>query len=177
MKVLFAFIYMMSFTQSSNILFNFQKNSNLSNWRLTNDTVMGGVSSSSIFLNEAGNGVFSGIVSTANNGGFAMARLPLSTTIPKTAKHILIRVKGDHKNYQFRIKANKNQRYWYVQSFTTTDDWEVIKLPLTDFYASFRGYQLDLKNFASNKIQEIAILIGNKKDEEFNLEIDFIEVK
>jgi len=41
-------------------------------------------------------------------------------------------------------------------------------------YPVFRGRKLDLNDFSSNGIEEIALLIGNKKEESFRLEISKI---
>jgi hypothetical protein len=52
-----------------------------------------------------------------------------------------------------------------------------IELKLKDFYPSFRGYPLDRENFSSLKITEVAILIGNKKNEKFKLVIDKLTIE
>ena len=44
-------------------------------------------------------------------------------------------------------------------------------------YPSFRGRKLNKSNFSESEIQEIAFLIGNKKEENFKLLIDKIELK
>ena len=44
-------------------------------------------------------------------------------------------------------------------------------------YPSFRGRRLNKSNFSDDKIQEIAFLIGNKKEENFQLLIDKIDLK
>ena len=41
-------------------------------------------------------------------------------------------------------------------------------------YPAFRGRKLSIGNFSSKNIEEIAFLIGNKKEEHFKLEIDKI---
>ena len=41
-------------------------------------------------------------------------------------------------------------------------------------YASFRGRRLNMKNFNENYLEQITILIGNKRNENFNLLIDSI---
>jgi hypothetical protein len=41
-------------------------------------------------------------------------------------------------------------------------------------YPSFRGRKLTMNNFSSESIQELAFLIGNKKAQNFTLEIDKI---
>ena len=43
-------------------------------------------------------------------------------------------------------------------------------------YPSFRGRKLNKENFNKTSIEEIGFLIGNKKQEKFNLEIDKIEL-
>jgi hypothetical protein len=43
-------------------------------------------------------------------------------------------------------------------------------------YASFRGRKLDKPNFSEKNIEEIAFLIGNKKAESFQLEINKLEL-
>lgn len=156
------------------MIYDFDLKSDISQWKTTNDDVMGGISSSSITLNTYGHGVFSGTVSTKNNGGFAMIRLALSANLKSSNNTIKLRVKGDNKKYQLRLKSSNLQRYWYIQSFETKDDWQEIELSLDEFYPSFRGYRLNQPNFKSDVIKEIAFLIGNKKDETFKLEIDYI---
>ncbi len=158
------------------IIYNFKSHDNVSEWFQTNDDVMGGVSKSNMYLNKNGNGIFSGSVSTKYNGGFAMTRLPVSIKLDKKYTKILLRLKGDGKKYQFRIKADKRQRFWYVQEFQTSQEMQEIELPLQDFYATFRGYTLDIDNFSENTIGEIAILIANKKDENFKIEIETIKI-
>jgi hypothetical protein len=174
-KILF-FIFFMT-TNASIVIFDFNSDCDISQWYETNDNVMGGISTSRMKLDKNGNGVFSGNVSTANNGGFAMTRLPLKINLSNDSKKIILRALGDNKKYQFRIKSSYSQRYWYVQSFQTSNEMKDIELPLKDFYPSFRGYKLNQENFSSSSINEIAILVGNKKNEDFKLVIDKITIK
>jgi NADH dehydrogenase [ubiquinone] 1 alpha subcomplex assembly factor 1 len=91
------------------IIFDFEKNTNINRWYSTNDDVMGGISNSVMNLDENGNGVFTGVVSTENNGGFAMVRLPLNINLSDDLKNIVLHVKGDGKKYQLRMKSNRSQ--------------------------------------------------------------------
>ena len=175
MKTLIFLILIMLLNTSLTIV-DFSENSALRNWRVTNDTVMGGESSSNIQWDERGFGVFSGFVSTANNGGFSMVRLPVKVAINKSFQNIRLKVKGDGKNYEFRLKSSNLQRHWYVQSFQTSVEWEEITLKLKDFYPSFRGYTLQQANFSDETIREIAVLIGNEVDEDFKLMIASISL-
>ena len=165
-------------TFNSEILIcDFKSLKDANRWYQTNDDVMGGISNSNMIYDNNGLGVFSGEVSTANNGGFAMTRLPVDISLPMSTKKIVLTAKGDGKKYQLRIKATSNQRYWYVHKFLAPNEMKEIEIPLKDFYPSFRGYKLDIGNFNSNTISEVAILIGNKKNEEFKLEIDKITIR
>jgi hypothetical protein len=43
-------------------------------------------------------------------------------------------------------------------------------------YPAFRGRKLSISNFDQDQIEELAFLIGNKKAQEFKLEIKSIEI-
>lgn len=155
----------------------FDKEMKSKKWYITNDDVMGGLSNSSVKISSEGAAIFSGDVSTENNGGFAMARLPLAIDFNENKSKIVLTIVGDNKEYQLRIKSKTYQRYWFVQKFYAKKGMQNIVLPLKDFYPSFRGYQLDMENFSANRIKELAILIGNKKDETFSLQINKIIIE
>lgn len=163
------------FMKNETILFD--KNDQNNNWFVVNDTVMGGVSNSKFLKTEEGNLIFSGEVSTDNNGGFAMIRKSLDVNFSNKKTQLFLKLKGDGKKYQFRIKSTINQKYWYIQSFQTQKGKQEITLNLSEFYPSFRGYKLNKDNFSGDVIKEISILIGNKKDEKFVLEIEKIYIK
>ena len=160
---------------SSLILYNFDKNSSSSDWRVVDDVVMGGRSDGSFKINDAGNGVFEGSVSLENNGGFSSVRHRKNFQI-NFKKSIRIHLKGDGSNYQFRIKANSSDSHSYIAEFPTNGEWETIEIQLSAMYPAFRGRKLSIPNFDQDQIEEIAFLIGNKKAQEFKLEIKSIEL-
>lgn len=164
------------FFKSSISILDFNLKSKVDNCKVTNDVVMGGVSSALMTLDSQGNAVFSGKVSTENNGGFAMVRLPVSVILNRNSSKIQLHVKGDGKLYQFRIKSRLSEKHWYIQSFQTSKEWQTIELELSEFYPSFRGRRLELPNFKSNQIQEIAFFIGNKKTKSFKLLVDSVKI-
>ena len=155
----------------------FDKAQSSQKWYITNDVVMGGLSKSTMKVDKGGKAIFSGEVSIENNGGFAMTRLPLNLKLDSKKSKIVLQLKGDGKKYQLRLKSNENQRFWYVQTFQTIKENQEIELPLSEFYPSFRGYKLDLGNFSGDKLKEVAILIGNKTNESFSLEIEKIIIR
>jgi NADH dehydrogenase [ubiquinone] 1 alpha subcomplex assembly factor 1 len=156
------------------IIFDFTKDSDISLWRVVDDVVMGGVSEGIFRLNQDGNGLYSGKVSLDNNGGFSSLRYQFNEKDISKYSKIILKVKGDGKNYQFRVKNNFRNFYSYIKTFATSKDWQLIEIQLSEMYPAFRGRKLSLPNFSSDEIEEIAFLIGNKKDESFRLEIDKI---
>jgi hypothetical protein len=158
-------------------VFNFDKEASLERWTVINDGVMGGLSRSTLLINENGQGAFAGRVSLENNGGFASIRLNCGNISVKNTHSLVLKVKGDGKRYQFRIRAKKKDYYSYIQYFETGGEWEYISLPLADFYPTFRGRKLDLPNFSSDGLEEVGFLIGNKRQESFQLLIDSIRLE
>ncbi|MFB0907063.1 MAG: CIA30 family protein [Spirosomataceae bacterium] len=176
MKTIILLFAMLSTTDSS-LIFDFEKNVNLQNWRVVDDVVMGGRSSGNFAISNDGHGVFSGEVSLENNGGFSSVRYVFSEkkSVEKYSK-IIITLKGDGKDYQFRVKAKSNDYYSYIAAFKTSGEWEKVEISLAEMYPSFRGRTLDMPNFESDFIEELRFLIGNKKPQNFELIIDKIEL-
>lgn len=158
-------------------IFNFTSDSDISNWIILDDVVMGGRSDGDFKINTDGHGEYTGQVSIENNGGFSSLRYYFESINTKKYSKFIIRIKGDGKSYQFRVKDKRNNRYSYIFTFTTTEDWQTIEIPFSNMQASFRGRLLDLPNFEGHHMEEIAFLIGNKKAERFKLLIDSISLE
>ena len=171
---LFSIFIMSNTIVDKLVLYDFSKDSSLKNWRIINDDVMGGISKSTFGLNSEGHGEFKGKVSTANYGGFASVRYRFSEKTIKQKSTVVLRVKGDSKNYQFRLKANSNSYISYISTFSTSKKWQTVKIKLSDLYPSFRGRKLNKPNYKASTLEEVSILIANKKDESFKLLIDKI---
>ena len=146
-------------------------------WRVVDDVVMGGRSSGNFKVNSEGNGVFYGEVSTENNGGFSSVRHEVKTINTEKFSEVVMKLKGDGKAYQFRLKPSIANYFSYIQTFDTNGEWQEIRIPFKDFYPSFRGRKLDQPNFDGSQIEEMTFLIANKKNENFKLEIDWISAK
>jgi hypothetical protein len=168
---------MMTMANQPMNIFNFNTSSNINTWQVVDDVVMGGRSAGEFYLDQKGNGVFKGEISLENNGGFSSVRYRFEKANTKNYTKVTLRVKGDGKKYQFRIKNKASDSYSYITTFSTTKDWETISLNLLDMYPSFRGRILDMPNYDKANLEEIAFLIGNKKAEKFELKIDFIKLE
>jgi len=158
-------------------IFNFTKDSDISNWKILDDVVMGGRSNGDFIINEEGHGKFIGEISLKNNGGFSSLRYNFKTKTTADYSKFVIKIKGDGKPYQFRVKDQQNNRHSYIYEFNTTENWQTIEIPFSEMYAAYRGRKLDIPNFEGNQMEEIAFLFGNKKEENFKLLIDNISLK
>ncbi|GLR19946.1 CIA30 family protein [Portibacter lacus] len=159
------------------VLFDFNKDSSLDQWVVVDDNVMGGRSDGRFLLNDNGHAVFKGEVSLENNGGFSSVRYSFDQIEVKDYTKMVLRIKGDGKRYQFRVKPDRNDRHSYIYYFETSGEWQNISIPLTQMKPFFRGRKLDIPNYSAQELEEVAILISNKKAESFKLEIDKITLK
>ncbi len=167
--------------QNSNALqktiYDFSKEVKPAGWLIINDGVMGGLSRGNISMDEESNGVFWGHVSLENNGGFSLARLSVPTLDATGFSKIVLEIKGDSKRYQFRLKEKKGQMHSYVHFFETNGDWQTVEIPFEKLRPTFRGRALNLPEFAGDQIEEIGLLIGNKKEEDFKIKIRTISLQ
>ena len=108
-------------------IYTFSSQTNVKEWRVVNDGVMGGVSKSSLVLTDTGHGQFSGHVSLANSGGFASIQLNTIIKLEEEKKFIVLRVKGDGKRYEFRLTSETSQSVSFVHQFATSGEWENIE--------------------------------------------------
>lgn len=161
---------------STLVIFDFNKKSNTSDWKIVDDVVMGGRSNGSFYLDTNGNGVFEGNVSLENNGGFSSVRYQFDQLNVSSYKKIILRVKGDGKKYQLRFKPDKYHQFAYTTRFQTLGDWQTVEILFSELKPTFRGRDLNYPNFSGNELAEIGILFGNKKNEPFKLIIDKIEL-
>ena len=173
----FIFTVTILFLLSEMLIFNFNTESNINNWRIVDDVVMGGRSNGNFKINTEGHGEFSGSISLENNGGFSSVRYDFKTLNSSQYSSFKIRLKGDGKSYQFRVKSSYSQRYSYVYKFETSGEWETIIIPFDKMTPRFRGYDLDQPNFSGEQMEQIAFLIGNKKAQKFKLLIDTISLQ
>ena len=169
-----AFQFLVLITIQQMTLFDFNFESNIRNWKIVDDVVMGGRSDGNFKINDTGYGEFSGYVSLKNNGGFSSVRYNFNTVSSSNFKSFQLRIKGDGNPFQFRVKSSNRKRFSYIYTFNTSGDWETISIPFNKMEPAFRGYKLDQPNFDGVQMEEIAFLIGNKKEQSFKLFIDSI---
>ncbi|WP_229793399.1 CIA30 family protein [Psychrosphaera saromensis] len=136
----------------------------LANWRITNDSVMGGKSQGEIILAQD-RVLFTGEISLENNGGFTSTFHPV-TSLEPGIDTISIDVQGDGHIYQLRlVTIVDGYRLSYKQDFATSlNERQQITFKLSDFQAYFRGRNIDnAPELTSENIVEVGFLLNFTK--------------
>ena len=164
---------------NSQVLYDFKKQGK-GKWRIQNDVVMGGRSESQLKMTDENYALFTGRVSLENNGGFCSIHQTYEKEpfiISEESDAFILYVKGDGKNYNFRIRTPKG-RHSYAATFSTNNngDWETITIPFKAMQATYRGVDVDVPNYNGENVVEMQLLIGNKKEENFEIFVQSIAV-
>jgi hypothetical protein len=147
-------------------------------WRIVNDDVMGGISSSKAIIKDD-KITFSGNVSLDNNGGFASLRSPVKNYTFENFSGIEIKIMGDGKRYSISMKETTYfSGYFYTSSFETKkDQWIIVQIPFNQLKLYYFGKETNsTKKIPLNNIKEISLLIGNKQEGDFSAEVDYIKL-
>lgn len=147
-------------------------------WQVVNDGVMGGLSEGKLEFTREGVMKFAGTLSLQNNGGFTTARsAPVELNLSSDLG-ILLLVKGDGRTYEARLDSDALYRGGPVSfsgEFTATaGEWQQVKIPFSDFKGSWRGTNLPDEKLNPADIRRVSILLGDKKEGPFALEVDWI---
>ncbi len=147
-------------------------------WFAVNDGVMGGVSRGALRAgDEPGTAVFEGVLSLENRGGFASVRTPIPIGSLAAAHSIRLRVRGDGRRYQLRLRRG---REWDGVSFTAAfappaGEWREVELPLDTFTPTYRGYRPQVPPMDAGEVGQLGFLVADRQAGEFALEIAWIE--
>jgi NADH dehydrogenase [ubiquinone] 1 alpha subcomplex assembly factor 1 len=147
-------------------------------WRIVNDGVMGGLSSSKAIVQDD-KIIFSGSVSLENNGGFASLRSPVKDYDFSKFSGFEVKIKGDGKRYSISMKETSYfTGYFYTKSFETKrDEWIVIQIPFNQFKLYYFGEKTNSsKKNPIDKIKEISLLIGDKQEGNFEAAISHVKL-
>ena len=159
-------------------MIDFTQASEHQNWTVTNDDVMGGISTGElIYLDNMSR--FRGELSLENNGGFSSINRSVETLSYETDSVELTFV-GDGRTYQLRFTTWKDgYRTNYKHNFETIKGEQLKKLlQLKDFQAVFRGRLLSgAPELKAPDIKQIGFLIADKQALPFELNLIQIQFK
>lgn len=156
-------------------LADFTEPSSVDAWYVQNDTVMGGVSSSSVEFDD-GAMVFSGVLSTDNNGGFTSTRGPVLSVAPAAGwTSMSIEAEGDGRTYLVQVRTDTDG---YIQRFTPAETMSESILRFTDFVAT--DWRLapvaNRPPLSSESIRQVSIYLVDKQEGEFVLRVRSVEL-
>ena len=175
--LLFVYLFFEVPMSSQNLdLINPSKEIGIKNWTIVNDDVMGGISNSTVLINDKKHLIFKGYLSLENNGGFASSRLDIGKNNLNGVKFFEIKLKGDGNNYKLRLRQ-KNMRASYSCDFKSQkNEWIIVKLPVENFRPTWRGYTYsNYPDLDLDKVNSLSLQISDKQEGRFNLEVEYIK--
>ena len=160
-------------------LFSFAGENALSDWQIVNDGVMGGRSQSQVRRGTEGEMKFSGVLSLANNGGFASTRSRATQLGLKQGDTIVLRVKGDGRKYTFNAYVpRRRMAFSYRTEFQTSKDQCVdVRIPVSQLVATSFGRVVRGATLDPAEVNSVGILLGDKKPGAFQIMIKSIDVE
>lgn len=145
-------------------------------WQVINDGVMGGLSLGNAQQAEQAV-IFSGSLSTENNGGFSSVYRQIPQ-LPEKVTSVNIRVKGDGNRYQLRMRSRVmgEQIAYKIEFATQAGRLETISFNLADFKASFRGRLINnAPLLKADTISHLGFLITAEQPTDFTLSAYAVE--
>jgi NADH dehydrogenase [ubiquinone] 1 alpha subcomplex assembly factor 1 len=138
-------------------------------FRVVNDDVMGGRSSSR--LGQAAEAmVLEGEISLENNGGFASCRGPIR--FPAQSVALLLTVRGDGKRYKLTLKLDDGATTaQYQAAFIAPREWQTLRFEPADFAASFRGRAVAAPIVRFPDVRYAGLLISDQQAGPFRIEV------
>jgi NADH dehydrogenase [ubiquinone] 1 alpha subcomplex assembly factor 1 len=138
-------------------------------FRVINDGVMGGVSTSRLGSAD-GAMLFEGEVSLENNGGFASFRGPVRFSDESAT--LLMMVRGDGQRYKLTLKPDDSPgTAQYQAAFVATREWQTLRFEADDFAASYRGRPVNAPRLRFADMRYLGLLIADRQQGAFKVEI------
>ncbi len=163
---------------AENMILDFSDKHVACGWEAIDDRIMGGLSQSQPeYVSNAGLR-FVGVVSLANNGGFASIRSKSCSCDLSTATGITLRVRGDGRKYKLSLRTDS---YYdgisYQSEFDTSkDDWQEIQLPFKSFKPTHHGLELTTAApMDTTRIQSFGLFIANRQEGAFQVDIAWLK--
>ena len=117
---------------------------NIKNWNYVSDNVMGGKSSGALTDNKKYISM-QGNVTTKNNGGFIMVRKKVKK-IASDKTGVRLTVRGNGEKYILYAKTRRSFPWnFYGAEFVANDEWQTLEIPFENIYAFGYGSQYKVK--------------------------------
>jgi monofunctional biosynthetic peptidoglycan transglycosylase len=145
-------------------------------WQIINDGVMGGLTRSSARCGDDGV-LFSGNLSTANNGGFASIRGRLQQPC-SGLREVRLCCSGDGGRYQLRLRDSEDSSTAAWRAFFDTGAArQTIVLRAADFEPVLRGRRVvTLPGLADRQLRFVGVMLTSDRPGPFALTVHAIEL-
>lgn len=148
------------------------------NWVTVNDNVMGGRSSGGPSYTDS-TLLFTGSTNT-DGGGFSSIRLAMDGANLAGRDHFLVRIKPDARTYQLTVRTQVRFRgmaiaYRATLATAAPGKWAEARVPFVDLEPTYFGERVTAPPFAPLDAQALGIIINDKTDGPFALEVDWIK--
>lgn len=178
MKTLIIISIVILMSLNKNYKIDFGQATGGQDWMIVNDGVMGGMSKSTAVFTK-NSLLFRGTLSLKNNGGFASIRSSKGEFDLSNYKTVKIRFRSAGRDFALRFA---NSEMYFRPNFkhnfsSSTGEWEIVELKLSDFKEYTMG-RLSGSTVSKNKLKNIiriGIILSDKKEGPFELEVDYIE--
>jgi len=170
-----ALLTLMPSAHANPPLLDFSRPEIVQAFRVINDDVMGGVSTSRL-RSIAGSLLFEGEVSLENNGGFASFRGPVRFPAESTA--LLLTLRGDGQRYKVTLKIDDSPgTAQYQAPFIAPREWQTLRFEADDFVASFRGRPVNAPQLQFSDIRYLGLLIADQQKGGFKVELKAVHAE
>ncbi|MEM9896520.1 MAG: CIA30 family protein [Bacteroidota bacterium] len=176
MKTLSVLIVLGFFSSTTNKI-SFKNEAEVSNWSVTNDGVMGGLSKGNIKASDNGV-IFFGEVSLKNFGGFTSYKSAFGQHDFSKFEKLSIRYRSTGHDMGFQIETNKQFFLPYFKAnLPVSEEWTTVTINLD----RFQQYQMGDKTgnkLTSQDLKEvvrIGFITNEKKEGSFSFEIAHIQ--
>ena len=172
---------MLTFSVNSNPLrsqtiASFENPSELRNWGVVNDSVMGGISTSRFEQTDDGNLLFQGTLSLENNGGFVSIRSRPDSFDLQNVEGFKIKARGDGRTYYLDLRVNGQRTSGSFRAAfpTQKDTWTETFLPASKFVRQSFGRPFSDIPLNPSDVNSIGFTLSDKNPGPFKLEIEYV---
>lgn len=148
-------------------------------WQAVNDGVMGGVSDGRFKITDDGTMKFFGTLSLENNGGFASVRTKPTELDIKTGDTLVVRVKGDGREYVLNIYTKSRQMAFSYRAPlpTTKGEWRDVSIPLADLIPTSFGRRVQgMGPVEPRQINGLGLMLSDKQAGPFVMEVEWVKI-
>lgn len=159
------------------LLADFQDPGEVARWWSIDDTVMGGRSSSAVHSGDRF-GVFAGVLSLQNGGGFASVRRQDQRVDLSGCDLIELVVRGDGRRYKLNLRVERAEDgVVYQADFETQPGaWITAALGLASFVPRWRGRPA-AGALDPTRVTSLGLLISDRQEGPFRLELASIAAR